>query len=235
MAKRRFRSIRRFRSRRRFRRRGSRRLVKFVKRVIRRNTEIKYAAFNSGPTTIDAFNGSITRMAPLFTQGVSKSGRIGDRIKYKFIQFRMHFTLNDGVSLANPPMLMTRVILLQPRLTSFASQNLVYTADDWFDLPTNNQTLMTSPIRNTACRVLMDRVYMNSVNIAQQPNAALPSFTYIKKKVRVNNHVNFHGENQDLPNDPKDNYFLVIITNANALTDANLTHRFHFRISYIDL
>lgn len=222
--KRKFRRLnggRRF-SRRRFSRNP--RLKRFVKGVVRRMSEIKYNTANNA-LNIDAGIPFIANIVPTFSQGPDKTQRIGNKIKYKFMQFRMTMASVGGAA----PLLQlsVRVMIVQTRLPLTAPAPLLTDILDAVNI--------TSSVRNTAARVILDRTFYLGVEGALNVQSQRPSSIFIKKKVRINNNVDFKSAAQTVPADPKDNYYLVIFTNQGAALNNTLATNWFNRISYIDL
>lgn len=240
MAKRRFRSRGKFRRIfRRKRRVRTRRLTKFIKRTLRRMSEIKYSLLNQNTfVNVDAFTGAVVRLNPAISQGVDKDERIGNKIRYKFLQFRMMFRSLDGTNAINPPQMTYRIMIVQMRILPSAGLVLGPAAGEIFDNSTSAFTTVYSSIKNLNVRVLMDRIYVTTVGQATAGTTYpynTSSYHYIKKKIRVNNNVTYASSTDNLPTDPKDNYYLVIASDAGALNDAILAVAYSMRISYIDI
>lgn len=232
--KKRFRSRGRF-SRVRRRRTGGRRLQKFIKRTIRKMSEIKYATTaTNGLVAFDAFTGVTVRLNPLIPQGSDKDERIGNRVRWKFLQFRMILSVLDGTSGANPLVVRMRIMIIQPRLQPAAGLVTGPNITDIFDNSTNGAQAIVSSIKNTSVRVIMDKTYsLGVLGVASQ--SQLKAALTVKKKVRINNNVNYLNAGQTLPQDPKDNYYLVMICDTAALNDVLVVYAYTSRISYIDI
>lgn len=229
MAKRRFRSRRRF-TRVRRRRGGARRLRRFVKRVVRRMSEVKYRTATSS-VAFDAASNYQATIVPTFPQGVDKYNRIGNRIRYKYLQFRWTLQASNGSNNLSRSQCFVRLLLIQSRTVPPAVANPLN--QGWlFDSP--GPTAIVSSIQNQNVRVLMDK----SIWLGILDNATLierPPNIWGKKKVRINNNVNFINSTDLLPTDPKDNYYLYIISNRTTQNDVTLNLVWHSRISFIDL
>lgn len=228
MAKRRFRSRGRFRRIRR-RRGGARRLKKFVNRVVKRMSEIKYVTTADG-FNFDAFNSRIIALNPSIPQGVDKTQRIGNKIQYKRMSLRFNFWI-VGNATAVPNFTQTlRLMIFQPRV---AFSNPAATLDI-FD--TNN---WMSTIKGTAVRVMYDKFF--TVTPQQSATAAqLATNTgRIMKKIqfRINNNVTFRDSTVSAPTDYKDQYYAYVSSSVYDTTpnEYNLQGQWFVRISYIDV
>jgi len=235
MAKRRFRSRGRFSRLRRRRRIGARRLKKFIKRTFRRMSEVKYATtITNGYVNTDPSSFIPIRLNPIIAQGADKSERIGNRIRYKFMQIRCIFNVFDGAQPANPFIQHVRVLIVQPRLIPAAGVGAGPSLAEVFDDGINNIAGVVSSIRNTAIRVIMDRTYTMST-VGNGASVQLPSGNHFKKKVRISNNVNYYGSGNTLPLDPKDNYYMYFVSDATGAGEANIAYNLHTRISFIDV
>lgn len=234
MAKRRFRSRGKFRRTRRVR---TKRLRRFIKKTIRRMCEIKYVTIPQNALgAFDAQTGTVIPLTPTFTQGSDKDDRIANSIKYKYLQFRGR--LHASVAQGGSSLITVRLMIVQMRIMPVAGiaagaiQNPV--PNEIFNDATNNVESTFSSINNNAVRVLMDKTYAMGV----LPNAAqsqLPALIKWKKKVRINNNVNFRAGANLRPLDPKDNYFFVVTSDISAANLVNLNTIIHTRISFIDI
>lgn len=229
MAKRRFRSRGRFRRIRRRGGRGVRRSKKFVKRVVRSMQETKYSVGTANVNNVDSNTGYAAEVTPVFVQGVTKETRLGNRIRYKYIHFRMRL-IHEGVAAQSD---VVRVILFWSRLplTVPVNPNKPNTWADVFDQP-GVSTLST--LKNTNLRVVMDRTrFLGIVGNAQETQA--PSQWYIKKKFRTNQRVNFLNNLDQQPKDPKDKLYILVVTDRNALNETTFNVRWATRFSFYDL
>lgn len=228
MAKRRFRSRGRFTRLRRRRGRSSR-LKKFVKRVVRRMSEVKYAISN-GSGTFDAGNDYAANITPTIAVGPGKDERIGWKVRYKYLQFRLWLLAYEG-STGGEAAIVTRVILWQPRLP-------VANGTNPHDMPlfnlTGNTYAQVSPINNNAARIIMDKTIAMGVRPLAS-DVMLPAVRIFKKKIRINNNVNFQNATTTQPGDPKDNYFLTIVTGFGATNLVTFQSIWSCRVSYIDV
>lgn len=234
MAKRRFRS-RGFRRVFRRRRNGrSRRVKRFIKSVVRRMSEVKYN-WASNVLAQDAATPAIINITPTFAQGTTKQTRIGDKIRYKFMQFRSTLACFYNGNIAQP-VLRVRVIGFWTRINLPAVPGLL-------DILDANNVL--SSIRNTAVRVWMDKTYLmakyadadyqqdNTWNPSLAPG--MPFMVKMKKKFRVKNNVAFRNAANTLPEDPKDNAYIIFFSDAALIGQATLTFNWFNRMSFIDL
>lgn len=222
-----FRSRRRLRSKRRFRRRrrfGTRRAKRFVKAVVRRMSETKYSA-TALQAVYDLNVARIINVTPQFPQGTTKSSRLGNKIRYKYVQFRLS-AVHSNIG-ANPPqeIVFIRMLLLWLRVPLSA----VPAIQDIFDV--NN---VASSIKNNAVRVVMDKTY-TSRPLGAPRESDHPSAMYIKKKFSTHQNVNFaYNVNAD-PTDPKDQLYWVLLTDTAAANTNQLAVNFWSRFSFIDI
>jgi len=80
-------------------------------------SEVKYATtITNGYVNTDPSSFIPIRLNPIIAQGADKSERIGNRIRYKFMQIRCIFNVFDGAQPANPFIQHVRVLIVQPRL-----------------------------------------------------------------------------------------------------------------------
>lgn len=227
---------RRFRSRGRFtklrRRRGgfrTKRLRKFVKRVVKRMQETKYRTANAD-ATVDAFTGYVTSIVPTFPQGVDKYNRIGNRISWKYLQFRLSllFTRAQGTASA----VLVRLIMFQTR-TAYQPPTGNSTTNIWpylFDTAPG----IVSSIKNQNVRILMDKTRWFGLQDYADLTQEVP-FWYIKKKIPIRNNVNFISSAELVPNETKDQIYFAIITNRIAATVVNVNYVWQSRFSFYDL
>jgi len=232
MAKRRFRSGGRFsRVRRRTgRRRFTKRFKRAVNSVIRKNLEIKYGLRFNAFSQFDAAVGQVTDITPQFPQGVTKQSRIGNKIKLKYMQFRM--MVQNGL-IGNPPGVVVtrlRILLFQTRLNPAGANP---STAEVFDNPTNIE-VMTSSILNPNVRIIMDKTRNMAVGI-NAATAQEPLRFYIKKKVRLSNHVSFRSNLDLLPTDPKDKYYIMFLSDHPTINQINIQYQYTCRISFIDM
>lgn len=213
-------------------------------------SEIKYTVATAR-RTVDVRSGYHELITPTIAVGPGKDQRIGWKVKYKYLQFRAEVRLNvSAVPSALYPDAVIRVILWQSRLQfippvwdpsangGFGGYNpAVGTLNLW----NSNTVPWLSSLNNNFARVIMDRTYkLQNGSVTGSQTNLINSFT-IKKKVRVNNNVNFAGPTTSVPDDPKDNYYLTIVsgTISQSAAPAYGTNRIDIewqdRLSYIDL
>lgn len=240
MAKRRFRSRGRF-SRVRRRRMRPKRLGKYIKRVVRRMSEVKYVTTALGaPALVDAFTGLRVRLNPNLPQGTDKNERIGNKIRMKYCQFRMSFAVIKDTVDPPPPVYVVRVVLVQARLLPADGLVTGPSFADVFIDATDGSQIVHSSINNNMVRVIMDRTYvMQNLDAVTGDDDRFPpglqAAKYIKKKWRQNNNVLFRSSTQITPQDPKDNFYLMMISNANGNNEARFFYNYNWRMSFIDL
>lgn len=205
--------------------RGSRstRSKRFIKGVIRRMSEIK---FSTASNAVNILNNLpfITSLVPTFPQGVDKNNRIGNRIKYKYIQLRFALDLNQGVAPTSSTAYW-RMIVFWTRLplsVAPALTDILFTAH------------FLSSVRNTNVRVITDKTYLLTpagvVTDTQRPNAV-----FYKKKFRTFQEVNFSNAADQIPRDPKDNLYCCLFSNnLLGVNDTNLDFTWNSRFSYTD-
>lgn len=218
--RRKFRKLNNGRRGRRFNR--GRRLKKFIKRVVRRMSEIKYSfAFNAAGQ--DAATPFIADITPTFPQGVTKNTRIGNAIKYKFLQFRATLVSLPGAVPLDQ--ILVRSIIFQTRLPL----SVVPATTDILDA--NN---ILSSIRNTNVRIIQDKSFWLGLEGPLNIESGHTSAKTIKKKARINNNVNFSAAADVLPRDPKDRYYWMFITSQGVPLNNNINYSWFSRLSFID-
>lgn len=233
MAKRRFRSGGRFRRLRR--RRGglrSKRLRKFVKRTVRSMSEIKWATISNSVATIDPANGTSQSINPAFVNGNSKTSRIGNKIRYKFLQFRLNFQVTAISGTVYQATQTTRIIIFQPRIILFANPQSPTITETLLIFASPSDRVISS-IDNTRCRILMDRTYLLSP-LGFYTSTGLPTAGRLKMKKRVNNNVSFISGNS-FPQEPKDTYYIAIFTDVSLPNTNSMTIQFNSRMSFYDI
>ena len=185
--------------------------------------------YNQASGQFDATVDYETNITPSFAQGVDKTTVIGQKIKYKYLQFRMVLSNRQGTAPGNQ-FITVRIILWQPRLDATAAGTPA-TGPLFIN---NGAFAYISSINPTYGRIIMDK----SIVLAPTPIAhtiGLPSARVIKKKVRINNNVIFRNSNLGVPQDPKDNYMLTILTDVNAVNAYTILYAWNLRISFIDV
>lgn len=225
MAKRRFIRRRRFGRRRRFS--GRRKFLRrFVKRTLFRNTEIKWAVVQVDPPAFDANSNFIYELTPSISQGFGKDERIGNKIKYKFFQFRMAGFLALGTAPAST-VTFVRIMVVMGR--GQISVPPVVTDFLWNDS-------FLSPVLNNNCRVVLDRTMaLSPIGAAQSGVTNLPPTFHIKKKVRMNNNVLFRGDADNFALDIHDRCFLIFMTNLTGANQQLANIGWQARWSFIDI
>lgn len=227
MAKRRFRSRGRFTRLRRRRRGGNRRTKRFVKAIVRRMCETKYAV-ESGGTNVDGATGYEVQVTPTFAQGVDKNMRLGNHIKYKYFQIRM--TVGTTIAGVNTPEYnLVRAILWVPRTAWAPVAGSALNQNNLFIQPST-----LSSINNNGCRVLMDKTwYLARYTQGLEPMTYAP-FKFVKKKFKIFNDVNFEQATEVIPSDWKDKFILTVVTNSPA-GSSNLLVSWNVRVSFYDM
>lgn len=224
MAKRRFRSRGRFR--RRYRRRtGFKRFTRLVKRAVTRITEIKWST-STNNLVRDAQLGLTADVTPTIGQGAGKNSRIGNRIRYKFLQFRL---LMITSATATASLACYRFILWQPRM----ALDLTVTPTNLPIFQLNGNGAMVSPINNQNARILMDKTRFMGV-VPNSNSVQLPAAIAIKKKVRVRNNVSYIDSASSSSLDPKDSYILTIISDITTTNQVSFAVRWSCRLSFVD-
>lgn len=230
MAKRRFRSRGRFTRLRRRRRGGNKRTKRFIKAVVRRMCETKYAV-KANSATPDSVSGYETVLTPNFPQGVNRNERIGNRIRYKYFQFRMSLYLYVVQPVTSPNQII-RVIIWSPK----QEYNVVVN-------PSNNDQLFYNPgvgaflssINPSGAKIYMDRTWYFARYAAGMSPIGLPISRVFKKKFRLRNEVNFMDSTQLTPTNPKDQIYLTVVTNGSTLGQTQMGISFNCRFSFIDM
>lgn len=196
-------------------------------------SEVKYGTLTTAVNqNIDLNTGAVIRLNPPIPQGNSKGSRIGNKIRFKFGQFRMTSYVSDGTSGTNPFLAFIRIMIVQMRVLPAAGLVTGPTLSEVLDAGTNNIVAITSSVTNTNVRVLMDKTYMKPVF----NNYVVPiPMIKIKKKFSLRNNCSFALNTDTLPTDPKDNYYLLAWGDTAGPNDAFLNTRFSFRLSFIDV
>lgn len=218
-------------SRRKFRRRAVgrtgrgrfRRTKKFVKAVIRRIAEVKYAfAFNA--VVILNTVPFISSLVPVFPQGVDKFERLGNRIQYKFLQLRFEIQANVGAAAVS---------------NNASIRFIVF----WTRLPLSIPPAVTdvldavnylSSIKNTNVRIVMDRTPCLGITGGLINTNRTTNILY-KKKIKMFQNVNFSSAADSLPRDPKDNLYAMILTDSAVANDFTINFNWFSRMSYTDV
>lgn len=229
--------------RRRFRRGGlfrRKRLARFVKRTVARMSEVKYAVTNFiASDTID--NALIHYLNPSILQGVDKDQRIGNKIKTRKFTIKFSYNINvanSGQSTALNINFGVRVLIIQQRQSvgTINVSNIFDTSSSWL-----------STVKPQNWRVMYDKFFLlgpasgftssagaNATNIDQ----SAPKRILKKLVFSLPNNVMFIDYATATPNDPKDNYWIVVISNAFGLSvspDFGQALEVFTRMSYIDL
>jgi len=220
------------------RRRGAFRLKKFVKGIVKRMSEIKYSIIaNQYANTVGSSSPVTVSVTPVFVQGTEKDQRIGDKIQYKYFQFRL---MMDMYANTDPDEVYSaftvRAILWVPRATptTGAPVDLTYLFDTQPDYPAPDYNVVSS-INNKTARVMMDRSYTMTPT-PYSNRTQLPSMRIIKFKVPIRNNVTFRGSADTQPSQPIDQVYLTVVTSASAASNQpTLRITYVSRISFIDI
>lgn len=223
MAKRRFRSRGKF-SKLRRRRPGTKRLKRFVKRVVRTMSETKYAFKTNVFDNLNE-NFTIEELTPSFPQGVTKNTRIGNKIRYKYLQFRCFLSNRDGNAAGAVSYQSWRVMLfwLRNPLTT------PITALDVLD----TQSILSS-IKNENVRIVMDKT-MTLSNSQDFGQAGYPQRVFIKKKFPIHQNVLFRSNTESLPLDIHDKLYMLVLSGSNNVGESVLNVNWFIRMSFFDL
>lgn len=218
-----------------YRRRGrrsvyrSKKVSRFIKKVVRNMAETKYAVkffdFNGDP-----FSGVTQLLNPNIPQGIDKNQRIGNTIKYKFLQLRFSIGfVSPSDPFVNYFATTVRIIVWQPR-SAYTIPSTPY-LDSFLFTYTQQFRTGYSPVNNQNVRVLFDRLLpFSSVNLT----TFLPPVRCFKLKTRINNNVSFASASDVIPKDPKDLYYITVIPHSN-LEQTSMDIDGIIRISYVDV
>lgn len=200
-------------------------------------SEVKYANINSGAyEAVDAVNGVVARLNPSISQGVDKSQRIGNRIRYKYLQFRLVFWIGQpGGAPAGTPILATfRFLIIQMRITPSQGYLVGPSAAEIFNSATTSRRGLVSAINNQNVRVIMDKTRMLGALLFAD-ETGMPSGFVLKKKVRISNNVNYASGADLYPLDPKDNYYFIVLSDIAVANQMTMYYMHNTRISFIDV
>lgn len=209
---------------------GNRRLKRFVKRVVKRMSEIKYATANNSASVI-ANQYYVANITPVFPIGTAKYQRIGSKIRYRMLTLNFSYwcSVNNGAAAADDFPSLLRIVVFQPRVA--LSSPFVDT--DIFDSTSN----YLSTIKGNACRVLYDKMY--PVTPTNDANQIGSNTQLVVKKLhfRINNEVNFRDATVGTATDVKDNYYILVysIYSGSATVAFTIQGGWYSRISYYDI
>lgn len=193
--------------------------------------EIKYRSAANG-TDFDPYIGQLVEMTPTFPQGVDKYGRIGNKIQYKFVKLDEIIQAGDGSSGVDPTHVYVRRILFWTRVP--IPTPLPANFQNWgflWDDPGSNAFMST--IRTQTVRIVSDKLFPMAV-IGKATQTQLRACFRWKKRFRVFNKINFTDSTQQLPSDPKDKLYCLIVASS-AVNDVTLYYRWHSRFSFYDI
>lgn len=228
MAKRRFRSRGRFSRVRRRRGGGAKRLKRFVKRVVNRMSEVKYAT-ESGAWNYDANGTVLTSINPVITQGASKNQRIGNKIKSKRLYLKLNAWISSDTGAADWFTRKLRIVILQPRVA--------------FSVPLQNSDILDdgnnwlSTIKGTAVRVLYDKMFPLTPQLDANQHPSNSGSVTKKMVFRINNNVTYRDSTVNSPTDLKDQYWIFMFSDFLGLGTGgyDIQGNWFVRHSYIDL
>lgn len=226
----------RFRRRRRFNRRNTRRAKGFIKRVVKRMSELKWQVKSQGATPNNFNNltgngyGFFNELTPDIDQGPTSTQRIGNRIQYKNLKVNLYFSSLAG-SLVDYFHL--RIIIFIPRgITDFTDAQSVWSS--LFDGAPGNWNQWLQTIDNRNVHILKDKVISLT-----DPDAYLESGIPVRRLFRWNfrlrNNVSYRTGQDTLPIEWKDRIFLFVTWPNMAGNNQFLCNYFFWtRISFRD-
>lgn len=217
------------RKRRFSRRPRARRLSRFIKRVIKRSTEVKYSTATATDQVITAGTWSLTNVSPTIVQGVARAQRIGNHVQFKRVCVSIRF---DAVALAAigglEQIASYRISLVQPRIEALAIADITTAS-------ITNSNIYT-PYNTTAVRTIRD--WKGIISIKPISGSALadtyvPSSIFRRVVIRLPYNVNFKSDVISTLNDPKDQTWIMVGLSGGGNTQGYINAS--FRYSYIDV
>lgn len=206
------------RRRRAFRaRRGTRKIRRVVKSTIRHMSEIKYSVLRSTYTHIPGTS-TLTELTPDFPVGTDKFSRLGDKIKYKFMQLYGNVTFYPLT--APPEFVRCRMVIFWARqVPSLSWSNVAdISADVW------------STLKPNMIRVVKDYRFFLS------PNNFNESGFQVAKKIQVRRRCNqnvLFRQGGFRAEDPQDRLYSIFISDG-IVTTSEFNVSLLCRISFYD-
>lgn len=193
-------------------------------------SEVKFGTI-TGNGTFDYTLANTFSLLPNIMQGPGKYQRIGNRIKYKNLQMRVAINMEDlGVPVGYNPTLV-RVIIYQTR-SALVTTPPGYT--DIVDDPSNWQ----SSLESTTSRHMYDKTFeLAGPTLAANQHSTAPSYYNRKFNFRLGNNVLYNDNTATLPTQPKNLYYMTILTNRFGGTgnQARLRVESFMRMSFVDI
>lgn len=198
--------------------------------------EIKYSTAVSVGNVTDSFTGLVVRLNPLIPQGVTKNSRLGTKIRFKHFQWRLIWNSIENVGNPGVPLVQQyRILILQPRILPAAGLAIGLSNAEVFDNATTGTQCVVSSIRNNNCRVLYDKTFSNAVGYGAGASiGGNPVARHAKLKIRINNNCNFDSNIATLPTDVKDNYYMMMVSDA-IVNEVNFNWSISTRLSFYDM
>lgn len=240
--------------RRRFYRRGGSR-TSLIKRTLRNIAESKFAfvsyqdvvTTNGWTSSADNSLFRINDLSPSIPTGVTKNSRIGNNIQYNWLTLRLNMSCLSNGTASIPPegAFFVRVIFFQKRVP-ISTPSDILPMSTTVDYATWAQpALATYPVWNQNIRVLNDEIFPMYANTAlpggvNQYFSGSDGGATVTCRHRVNNKVNFRSTQSFIPEDPTDQYGVLIFVRGNRTPTQNSTAGFNvyynltLKISYVD-
>jgi len=191
-------------------------------------SEVKYTTITFD-ISHDAAAGVLDDLSFLFPQGVDKTQRIGNKIKYKTLTVRFEIQLRALASAIQYDPQLVRVIICQQRAAFSGSP----VPSEILDQPQS----WNATIRPNTVRVMYDKTW--PISITRSATQGSNNTGRIHKKVffKLRNNVNFRNAAQTTATDLEDIYWICITTTALNATPAQFTvfASYFARMSFIDI
>lgn len=197
---------------------------------LRRISEVKYSSVTYTGTS-DLRTGLVVYISPVISQGNSKKQRIGNRIKFKFMQLRagLAFIQPSGSGLTA---IFVRILVVRTKLPWNYGGNIF--SDTFLFDSVGDSTHYNASVNNQNVQVFYDEVVAVSL-IPAAASSGLPSATTVVMKRPILNNVSFPSDSATVTDDPNDKYYFVVLSNINTSSQVNLFCNLHNRTSFIDI
>lgn len=211
---------------RRFRvRRFSKRFTRRVKTIVRRMSEVKWQFRDFQADDFAAGTFFVQNITPSVDLGSGKTQRIGQRIRYKFLQINWQLHNGPG-ALAVGNYSPIRLIFFWSRAQLPLGGSIL---DDGGSA--DNTNIFTT-VRSDQARVIKDyKLMLGKDTVAM--NVQIPAVMSGKIRRRIFNNVTYQT-GLTIPQEFKDNLY-VLYANGSAVTTAATDLYVNARISYIDI
>lgn len=165
---------------------------------------------------------------PDIVGGTGKTGRIGNKIKYKRMTFAFDFQLGSTIGAFVYAAITMRVLIIQPRVVF----TTIPIAADIFDT-----TSYLSPVKGFNFRVLFDKMKTLTPQGLATVVGSDPMHFMRRLHFRINNNVNYKDGVTSLPTAPKDLYYVVITSSLQGFGLATYSYQGQWsnRVSFIDI